>query len=121
MAWIILSPSGGPGLPEGSPQHRYELSIALDAQGMPSAESWEADTAPWPARRLWPGEGLMEGDVQYDPDLGWALRFFRGGDRADDAPLHAVMQGQMRFRPGENVTIAEPDGQENAWRVVSVA
>ena len=121
MPWIILSPSGGPGLPEGSPEHRYELKLLLDAQGQPSAEAWLADPEPWPARRFWPRDGLMEGDVQYDPDLGWALRFFRQGDAAADAPLHAMIRGNIRLRPGENITLVEPDGQENAWRIVGIA
>ncbi|MFT8244053.1 hypothetical protein [Roseomonas sp. BN140053] len=121
MAWVTLSPSGGPGLPEGSPEHRYEICLTLDPHGQPSADAWLADGEPWPARRYWPGEGLIEGDVQYDPDLGWALRFFQRPDRAIDAPLHAMIRGNVRWRPGENVTIAEPDGQENAWRVVNVA
>ena len=121
MPWIILSPSGGSGLPEGSPEHRYEMELSLDGQGQPSAAAWLADPAPWKARRIWPRDGLMEGDVQYDPDLGWALRFFRRDDSAADAPLHAVIRGKGRLRPGENVTIAEPDGKENSWRVVSVA
>ncbi|UFN48869.1 hypothetical protein LPC08_23180 [Roseomonas sp. OT10] len=121
MTRIILSPSGGPGLPEGSPEHRYELELVLDGQGLPSAEAWLGDTNPWPARRQWPGQGVMEGDVQYDPDLGWALRFFHPSDRADDAPLHAVMQVRTWLRPGENVTIVEPNGKEHGWRVVSIA
>ena len=121
MPWIILSPSGGSGLPEGSPEHRYELQLSLDGQGQPSETAWLADAQPWQARRIWPGDGFMEGDVQYDPDLGWALRFFRQGENAADAPLHAMIRGNVRLRPGENVTIMEPDGGENAWRVVSVA
>ena len=121
MPWIILSPSGGPGLPEGSPEHRYEMSLVLDEQGQPSASAWLADPEPWQARRIWPVDGLMEGDVQYDPDLGWALRFVRQGDNAVDAPLHAMIQGHVRLRPGENVTVVEPDGRMNGWRVVSIA
>ncbi len=121
MPWIILSPSGGPGLPEGSPEYRYEFQLSLDQNGHPSVEAWLADAEPWRARRFWPRDGLIDGDVQYDPDLGWALRFFRQERDAADAPLHAVIRGNVRLRPGENVTIVEPDGQENAWRVVSMA
>ncbi|MFC0410018.1 hypothetical protein [Roseomonas elaeocarpi] len=121
MALVILSPSGGPGLPEGSPEHRYEINLTLDGGGLPSAEAWQADPAPWLARRIWPGDGLSEGDVQYDPDLGWTLRFFRQPGAADDAPLHAMIQGHLRLRPGEHVTIVEPDGRSNSWRVVGVS
>ena len=124
MALLILSPSGGTGLPEGSREHRYEITLTLGPDGLPSPGAWQADPDPWPARRLWPGEGLSEGDVQYDEDLGWALRFFRRGGQASaamDAPLHAVMQLRARLRPGENVTLVEADGQEHAWRVVGLS
>jgi hypothetical protein len=120
MPLVVLSPSGGTGLPEGSPEHRYELQLTLDAQGYPDADAWLADKATWPARRFWPGEGLMDGDVIYDPDSGWAMRFFRRDDSPVDAPIHAVLRRTGPFRPGENVTIAELNGREYAWRIVGV-
>ncbi|WP_426956167.1 hypothetical protein [Muricoccus radiodurans] len=120
MPLVVLSPGGGTGLPEGSPEHRYELRLTLDPQGYPDPAAWQADPEPWPARRIWPGQGLMEGDVQYDPDEGWALRFFRRDDSPVDAPLHAVLRSRSPCRPGETVTIAEPDGREYAWRIVGV-
>ena len=120
MPLLLLSPSGGTGLPEGSPDHRYEIRLALDARGFPDSAAWMADQDSWPAKRFWPGEGLMEGDVLYDPDDGWALRFFRRDDSPVDAPLQAMIRGVAPCRPGENVTITEPDGREYAWRIVGV-
>jgi hypothetical protein len=120
MPLVVLSPSGGTGLPEGSPEHRYEVQLALDPQGFPDSKAWLDDPATWPARRFWPGQGLMDGDVIYDPDMGWALRFFRRNDNPIDAPIQAVIRSSAPCRPGENVTIAEPDGREFAWRIVGV-
>ncbi|MBP0444416.1 hypothetical protein J8J14_06450 [Roseomonas sp. SSH11] len=120
MPLVVLSPSGGGGLPEGSPEHRYEVTLTLDHQGFPDPNAWREDAAMWPARRFWPGQGLMDGDVLYDPDMGWALRFFRRDDNPVDAPLQAVIRGRAPCRPGETVTISEPDGSEYAWRIVGV-
>ncbi|MBI0534440.1 hypothetical protein D9599_02510 [Roseomonas sp. KE2513] len=120
MPLVVLSPSGGTGLPEGSPQYRYEVRLSLDPQGYPDPKAWYADPAPWPARRFWPDQGLMDGDVIYDEDSGWALRFFRRDDSPIDAPIQAVIRGSGPCRPGENLTITEPDGRDFAWRIVGV-
>ncbi len=120
MPRITLSPAQGGGLPEGSPEHRYEFDLTLDHQGMAQPEAWVEESWPWRAQRLWPGEGALNGDVQYDEDYGWALRFFgRAGD-APDAPLQAFFRTNTRFRPGEIVSLTEADGREHPWRVVSV-
>ncbi|WP_376099813.1 hypothetical protein ACE7GA_12430 [Roseomonas sp. CCTCC AB2023176] len=120
MPLIVLSPSGGTDLPEGSPEHRYEVELGLDPQGFPDIQAWLADPDSWVARRRWPGEGLMDGDVIHDDDMGWALRFFRRDDNPVDAPIHSVLRRTAPCRPGEVVTIAEPDGREHAWRIVGV-
>ncbi len=120
MPKITLVMASGPGFPEGSEAHRYEVQLALDAQGQPDAAAWHADPAPWRARRIWPGEPETEGDVLYDPDTGWALRFFRGGADAPDAPLHHLRHIPGPMRPGEVLTIEEPDGRGYAFRIVGV-
>lgn len=120
MPLIMLSPSAGTGLPEGSPEHRYEVELCLDPQGFPDLQAWLDDPHSWIARRWWPGEGLMDGDVIHDDDSGWALRFFRRNDNPVDAPIHSVLRRTAPCRPGEVVTIAEPDGREHSWRIVGV-
>lgn len=117
---LVMVPE--PGLPQdaGAPAPRYELDLRLDAQGLPDAEAWRRGTAPWPARGEWPGRPPVEGDVQYDPDTGWALRFFPAEAQAPDAPLHELVQLPSSMRPGELVRIREPSGVEHAWRIVSV-
>jgi hypothetical protein len=115
---LVLAP--GPSWPDGSAEHRYTLVAMLDSQGHLDPRGWQEDPEPWPAERTWPGEPLREGDVQYDPDSGWSLRFFGAPLQAPDAPLHNVIRGEALMRPGEYVTIAEPDGQEYAYRIVGV-
>ncbi|MBW8269517.1 hypothetical protein [Caldovatus aquaticus] len=144
---VTLAMAHGPGFPEGSPEHRYELRVVLDRRGCLNAEAWFADPEPWPVRRLWPGEPERRGDVQYDPDSGWFLRLFAGGRRGEgggsgaaqgapsdapaptqeataadlsDAPVQHMFHSPGPLRPGEYVSITEPDGREYSYRIVAV-
>lgn len=117
---VVLALVNGPGFPEGSPEHRYELRVRLDPRGCLDAQAWHADPAPWPVRRLWPGEPERDGDVQHDPDDGWSLRLFRAEAEGPDAPLHHVFETRGPMRPGEYVTITEPDGRDYGFRIVGV-
>ena len=119
MPRVILSPAGGGGLPEGSPDYRYEFDLELDHDRTPRVAAWTEDSWPWFARRVWNGEAT-EGDVQYDEDSGWAMRFFPRAEHAPDAPLQSHFRNGARFRPGEIVSVSEADGRDYAWRVVSV-
>lgn len=120
MALVTLVMASGPGYPEGSEAHRYEMTITLDSHGCPDAHAWRTDPEPWPARRRWPGEPDLRGDVQHDADVGWWLRFFRDTAQAPDAPPHDIQLHAGPLRPGEMLTIREPDGRLYDWRVVGV-
>jgi len=123
MARIELVMAAGPGFPQGSLTHRYNLMVILTPGGMLDEAAWWADPTPWPAERIWPGD-RRHGDVQLDAENGWALRFGPavGPDtEAHNAPLHAPIRSAGQFRPGEYVTIREPNGNEYAYRVVNVA
>jgi hypothetical protein len=119
MPLVTLVMANGPGFPQGSADHRYELSVALTPGGHLDPTAWQADPTPWPATRAWPGEPLRQGDVQWDEDTGWSLRFFPASGEAVDAPLHALIRHAGQLRPGEYVTIREAQGGEYGWRVVS--
>jgi hypothetical protein len=125
MPTVTLVLATGPGFPQGSTEHRYEIDVVLDPAGNLDDAAWLAEPAPWPARRVWPQEPERFGDVQHDPASGWSLRFFpapgQAGEEAGDAPLHGVMRAPVPLRPGEYLTIREPDGREYSFRVVSVA
>lgn len=118
---VVLALSAGPGFPQGSPEHRYEIELALDAAGRPDGAAWDADPEPWRARRVLPGAAPVEGDVQFDPDNGWSIRFYGTAADSPDAPETRFDSGTEPVRPGEYVTVTEPDGAEYAYRVVAVA
>lgn len=122
MPLVTLVMANGPGFPQGSADHRYELTATLTPDGLLDPVAWRDDPNPWPSTRSWPGEPSYRGDVQWDDDTGWSLRFFppEGSGAYDlDAPLHALVRHAGRLRPGEYVTIREPHGIEYAYRVVS--
>jgi hypothetical protein len=122
MPKVELVLATGPGFPQGSPAHRYTLEVGLTPGGLLDEAAWWADPALWPAERNWPGD-QRGGTVQLDAETGWSLQIDAGpGPVADahNAPLHAVIRNVGQLRPGEYVTIREPDGIEYAYRVVHV-
>ena len=121
MAVVTLVLAGGPGFPEGSPERRYEITVALTPGGHLDPQAWFADPDPWPARRSWPGSPSRDGDVQYDADTeSWSVRLSPDPGDSADTPLHAQIRNAAQLRPGEYVTIREPDGVEYSYRVVAV-
>lgn len=117
---VTLALAAGPGFPEGSPEHRYEIELALDAGGRPDAAAWAADPEPWRARRIRPDAAPLHGDVQHDPDHGWSIRFFEAAADGPDAPESRFDCGPDPVRPGEHVTVTEPDGTAFDYRVVGI-
>ena len=58
--------------------------------------------------------------MQLDEETGaWSLRFFPKPGEAGEAPKYEVARINVPMRPGEYVTIREPDGREHAFRIVS--
>ena len=117
---VLLALAAGPGFPEGSSDHQFEVTLALDAAGRPDVAAWWADPAPWPARRFAPGKPPAQGDVQHDADHGWSVRLFGPEGEGPDAPETRLDFGTQPVRPGEHVTVTEPDGSAFAYRVVGV-
>lgn len=122
MPVVTLVVASGPGFPQGSPDHRYEIGAKLTPGGYLDAKAWEADSSPWSARRIVPNSPPRLGDMVFDADTeSWAIRLYPGPGEVADAPLAAQIRRAGQLRPGEYVTIQEPDGQEFSYRVVSVA
>ena len=97
-------------------------TVALTPGGHLDAQAGLAAPRPWQARRIWPGGPPRDGDVQFDADTNsWSIRLFPGPGEAADAPLHATIHNAGQLRPGEYVTIREPDAAEFSYRVVAVA
>jgi hypothetical protein len=104
----------------GAEGDSIEFAIALDAAGMPDVEAWLQDADIWPVTRRRGGATPQQGDVLHDED-GWQLRFFPDADGDPDMPVHRIRHIGGGLRPGEVLTLRDPEGRESAWRVVGVA
>jgi hypothetical protein len=113
MQQISLRLASGPGLPEGDPFWGLELTAVLTPEAQIDAIAWELDPEPWPARRFWPDRDDWHGELIRAADA-WALR----AKQDDNEPLW-LLEGKL-FRPGEYVTIRQPDGEEWVFRTVGV-
>jgi hypothetical protein len=112
---VTLVPAWDPGeAAEGAA--RISFDVVLDPRGRPDLAAWHADPEPWPAQRATNDGEPETGDVAHDQD-GWQLRF-----PADpDGPALRLHGLDLGLRPGEVLTLAEPDGPERPWRVVGLA
>jgi hypothetical protein len=96
---------------EGEVAERLELRLRLTPDGRIAAapldgENWEV---------AWTGpDGEARAGELVQIDTGWALRH----DQGDDDPVWPLQAGVLR--PGESVTLREPDGGQTEFRVVSV-
>lgn len=117
---VTLAMASGPGFPEGSAEHRYRLHMVLDAEGQPDAAAWLADERPWPALRIRPGEPELAGDVQFDEDDGWSLRFSAAAAERPDAPATQLAMHEAILRPGAYVLVTEAEDAPRSYRVVGV-
>ncbi len=121
MRTVSLVLASGPGFPLGSAEHRYEVTLELDPASRLNAELWYADPQVWPALRCWPHEPPRQGTVQYDQESGWSLHFGSRPEVPQDPSLHCPIRTTPFMRPGEYLTIQEPDGVEYGYRIVQVA
>jgi hypothetical protein len=120
MRRVMLVLASGPGFPMGSPDHRYDVMLQLDGASRLNPELWYHDKNPWPVIRYWPGAAPREGTVQHDKEGGWSLHFDPRPGLRQDPPLHCPIRTTPFMRPGEYLTILEPDNQEYGYRIVSV-
>jgi len=98
---------------------RIEFTAVLDAQRVPDAAAWLADSTVWPARRYDPQQPPEHGDVAHDEE-GWQLRFRSGAAPDPDGPAWRLQHVEAGLRPGEVLTLCSPEGEKSSWRVVGV-
>lgn len=117
MTWntIRLELARTPDFPDGSPGRGYLLHLPLDAHGVIDEATRMAAPGRALVHRFWPGEPDANGYVVRTPS-GWAFSY-RPGEEDDEALFRL---DRHAFRPGEYVTLTEPDGERLPFRVAIV-
>jgi hypothetical protein len=115
MSWktIRLELARAPGFPNGSPSRAYLLHLPLDERGLVEEEVFRQAPALATVRRHWPNERDRSGYV-IRKGRGWAFSYAVGD--ADDENIFHLESHPLR--PGEYVTITEPDGERLPYRVM---
>jgi hypothetical protein len=103
-----------PDFPEGSASRAYMLRVPLDAAGIIDAAALAKRPAMATVRRFWPSEADEAGYLVRN-EKGWVFSYAIGD--ADDENVYRL-EGHP-LRPGNYVTITEPDGTRVPFRVAS--
>lgn len=120
MNLITMTLLSGPGFPLGDASRTIRLEIALDWAGNPDPHARDQGAEPWHAWLEGPDIVDRQGDIQYEPDVGWYLRMPPKDHQPEDANSWSISFPNAPARPGETVVTRGPDGEAWAWRIVSV-
>lgn len=100
--------------PNGSPRHVYIIHVPLTDDGLIDEPQLERQPERASVHRYWEDERPMSGYVVRTP-AGWAFSYERG-EADDEAVFHLETHP---LRPGDYVTIIDPDGYRLPMRVAS--
>ena len=101
-----------PGFPEGSASRAFILRVPLDREGLIDETSLAKAPAMATVRRFWPNEPDQTGHIIRNRN-GWTFSYALG--EADDEKLFHLESHPLRA--GNYVTITEPDGESQPFRV----
>ena len=110
---IVAVLASAPGQPVGDTTEILEFLADLTVDGWISAERWAAVADGCRARRVRGGREEWTGLLVREEGR-WALRPRDGGE---DVPWFILVQ---RLRPGEYLTLQNPNGDELGFRIVNV-
>jgi hypothetical protein len=102
--------------PEGDPGHGYEFRAPLDDAGRMNASEWHGNKDFCTVRRFENNVEQERGLLLRTKGGNWVFSYAPGED--DDEPIFKF--STHAFKPGEYVSITEHDGEQRAFRVVTV-
>ena len=117
MARVAMVLAQGPGRPDGDIEDRLAMQVQLNAVGQLDRAAWTASPAGWTAVRTRPDQAEQSGEVALidgEAEGFWAVRRSSG----EDEPLWVLDSDVVR--PGELVSVRNPDGSRLLFRVVAV-
>lgn len=112
MTRVTMLLARGPGRPEGDLEDRLVMGLELTRQGQIDVEAYHATPSPWLAFRSRAGGEPRPLEV-IRVDDGWALQSTKG----EDDPIW-TFDGRL-FRPGELVSLRQPDSEVLLFRIVA--
>ena len=105
--------------PEGSARHGYEFVAPLNEDGLIDIEKFVAERERCRVLRFWGDEEHETGHLVRLAGGAWAFHYKKAGD-IDVEDEQGYRFQAHHFRPGEYVSIREPDEQMRTFRVVRV-
>ena len=105
--------------PEGSARHGYEFVAPLNENGLIDIEKFVAERERCRVLRFWGDEEHETGHLVRLAGGAWAFHYKKAGD-IDVEDEQGYRFQAHHFRPGEYVSIWEPDEQMRTFRVVRV-
>ena len=118
---ITLHLARTPEHPNGSAQHGYEFLAPLDESGLIDADAWRESRERCSVERFWgrepPRSGILVHRAGGQDGATWGFDYDRKTHADDEAGWRF---GHHAFRPGEYVSVREPDGELLPFRVVAV-
>ncbi len=105
--------------PQGSARHGHDFVAPLDAEGRIDGEEFIKHKARCRVLRFWGDDEHEAGHLAHVSGGNWAFRYERKGDIDVDEEAGYRFQSH-HFRPGEYVSVREPDGELRTFRVVRV-
>jgi hypothetical protein len=106
--------------PEGSARYGYELIAPVDYNGHLDVEQWKHRRADCTVRHFAEGEDDAFGMLVHKGGAGggrWVVDYDIGQTSDDEA---GYLFGSHVFAPGEYVSIKNPEGQTQTFKIASV-
>lgn len=102
--------------PDGNPNHGYEFHAPLTDDGHLDESAWSDSKELCSVRRFEDDLEDEHGVILHLSDGRWVFSYEPGDD--DDEPIFRL--STHRFDIGEYISITEHDGEQRAFKVVSV-
>jgi hypothetical protein len=110
------------GFPEGSARHGYTIVAPLTDEGRIDAEAWKDQRTACIVHRFWADEPPMRGVLVHRAGgVGGATWSIDYDKQSTDDDEDGFRFGDHLFRPGDYVSIREPGGEMNTFRVMAVS
>jgi hypothetical protein len=107
--------------PEGSVRHGYEFVAPLDESGHIDAGAWRSAKNACAVHRFWGDEPIKRGILVHraggDKGATWGFDYDHKTHADDEAGFRF---GEHVFKAGEYVSIRDPDGEMETFRIVAV-